>query len=1057
MKNKFFRTEFIFGLVIIAVLSLIPLLWFKGQQIIVGHDNVFPLQVTNFLRDRLFTWSMNHGVGYDQASGMGSIIIHLIDTAGYNLGTTLQTSEKITYIFWTFAMLFSCFLLAWFLEKWGYIKAKYFKFIFPVLYAFNFYTLQAWWIGERTKFSLMAAMPIFLLLLISLLRSKKSVWFFALPSAFLFTVFNGGGWKGLPLYGGIIVVIGTYVIYSIFFTKGHIRQTLTRYLKFFLTFILLFILINAYSIFPFFTHTLAQYEKVISSGGGPSLVFGWVDMISKDSSFINLFRFEGIPEWYNNPSHPYSNIYLNSPGLIFVSFLLPAFILLAFLFKKENQEKVFFLFIVLVLLISLFFTSGSHPPLGFLFNYLIVKIPGFAIFRTPIYKFGYAFWFAAGYIIAYALSKCIELLEKKSKLFIRYRANYLLTVAVIIGLIAYYFPFLTGNLFTWSNGQLENKVTIPSYIYKVANWADQKHDAYRILLLPRANTNWTADVYTWKFFSLYPLTADVSRQPFLYNNDGLTANESALVNGLYDAILNKDPNRILAFSRLLKTKYFIVRNDYFSSLNWSTTESPQQYTSAIKANPQFSVVKTFGKWDIYQLNEAISDNHAAVYTSIAEYNDDNFINTAEIESSVSNGDMPLAFLSNNVTDRYPNVNKEITDKVFSYSCITCELLTRDNSISFPKVWLYPDSPLYKISEILKSFRKKPQLFGETELFNILGRTLIATQQIDDMVNYTGDKRDQKDNAIIISFSELTQYYDQIQKWVIENFTTDQSKIYYSPIILNYLSAGESVIVRDLARRVDSNELRSKPYYSVYANFLSKYQLLVSELQFEEENTNYFTDKVFYPTIKGNFSTYLRYINNTIADDYKNTPLIINDSQFASISKDNNYISYGQISFADTNKAVETMHFSNLAQNVHLEKNNIPLELGSNFCVGSDILYVKQNQSLAVNYSFLNDFSDNLQLAIFTKDRVKNSPVLYSKNLSFDDKDEFSKQMTFTANSNFNDVFIGFCADEVNSYIFSTKLNLKIYPVVSPTLIAYQHNQKEDNQSPLISVNRVNQT
>src|SRR5207237_31714 len=149
-----------------------------------------------------------------------------------------------------------------------------------------------------------------------------------------------------------------------------------------------------------------------------------------------------------------------------------------------------------------------------------------------------------------------------------------------------------------------------------------------ILLLPRANNNWKADVYTWKFFSLYPLLADISRQPFLYNNDSLTDNESALVNQLYDSILAKNNRNIYIVSDILRIKFLIVRNDFNYNLNWSITESPKLYTDAIQNNPIFVHRTTFGKWDIYELKRDYDISHASMYTVTSTYNGDGYFSDA---------------------------------------------------------------------------------------------------------------------------------------------------------------------------------------------------------------------------------------------------------------------------------------------------------------------------------------------------------------------------------------------------------------------------------------------
>src|SRR5258706_8488526 len=144
--KKIFQNEFLLGVLIFLFLSLTPLLWFKGSQVIIGHDNVYPLNFPEFLRDRLFTWSENHGLGYDQSSGMGSVILHIIDIFPGLFGLSVQSTEKIVYCFWFFAMLFSTYVFCWKIEKWGYVKSKYIKYILPVFYTFNFYTLEGWWI-----------------------------------------------------------------------------------------------------------------------------------------------------------------------------------------------------------------------------------------------------------------------------------------------------------------------------------------------------------------------------------------------------------------------------------------------------------------------------------------------------------------------------------------------------------------------------------------------------------------------------------------------------------------------------------------------------------------------------------------------------------------------------------------------------------------------------------------------------------------------------------------------------------------------------------------------
>ena len=157
-KQDVLLTIFVFSL------SLIPLLWFKDNQILLGYDNVYPLNPAAFLVDRIFSWTSIQNFGFDQSGQQGSIINHFIDSLPQLVGFSYQTSQKIVFSLWFFLMMLSSYIFVLRLEKYGYLKNMYVKYFFPVLYTVNFYTLQAWWVAERTKFSLMVATPLILAL-----------------------------------------------------------------------------------------------------------------------------------------------------------------------------------------------------------------------------------------------------------------------------------------------------------------------------------------------------------------------------------------------------------------------------------------------------------------------------------------------------------------------------------------------------------------------------------------------------------------------------------------------------------------------------------------------------------------------------------------------------------------------------------------------------------------------------------------------------------------------------------------------------------------------------
>jgi hypothetical protein len=192
MKNRYH----IVILIILFIITLLPFVWLRDGSILLGHDNVYPLNPSDFLRDRIYSWSSNLGMGMDQSGVQGSLIFHTIDSIPQLLGFSPTISQRIVFSFWFFAMMFSSYFLMSQLEKRKYIDTPYAKYLVPVLYSVNFYILQAWWVAERAKFSLVAVTPLVLTVLFPILKERLTVRMILWRSgiiALLLTIFNAGG------------------------------------------------------------------------------------------------------------------------------------------------------------------------------------------------------------------------------------------------------------------------------------------------------------------------------------------------------------------------------------------------------------------------------------------------------------------------------------------------------------------------------------------------------------------------------------------------------------------------------------------------------------------------------------------------------------------------------------------------------------------------------------------------------------------------------------------------------------------------------------------------
>lgn len=768
---------------LVFALSLIPFLWFKGDQLLLGYDNIYPLNSIAFLKDRIFSWSSIQGLGLDQSGQQGSIIVHFIDSIPQFLGLSAQISQKIVFSFWFFLLLASAYLFILSLEKNGFIRTKYLRYIFPVLYAVNFYVLQAWWIAERTKFSLLVATPLILALIIPFMKgnlTKKIILKKSIVCALILAVFNGGGWGGLSLYGGFLLTILSFYLFNLFsfICKKNLIQAV--YLSaFFVFFGILFFLLNAYTFLPFLFVTFKDYSALVESAGGATGLIGWTRYISADTGFLNLLRFQGIPDWYNSDVyHPYSLIYLKNNFFIFLSFLFPAGIFLSFLFNRKKNREIMSLFAFL-LLVSLFFTAGAHAPFGFIYELFMQKIPGFVIFRSSLFKFGYAYWFSASFLFGVFLSIFLE------KIILRFKKISILSLTlplfVIAALVSYHFPFLTGDIFRIDKSDVSSRVKIPSYAYDFSNWWHENGGTSKVLLLPKANDNWLFEQYRWKYLSLFSLLGNFANTGIVENTDRLTQRESNLVNILYASIANKNYSQMDGYSSMLGIDYFLVRKDFYYDISGQETENPRDVEEKLKANPEIEFVKSFGEWVLYR------------YKTSKPL----FLATNKSSSIYGEGSSTVNLASNLLLLDGLNLNKYpfFTHKELIYpSCISCKAEKEEISAFVPKPKILMDSNLYDFIRLRDSLTRPKTESYDQSVFRIIGETLKNAGQISELVNQGKAEIfvNQAREKYVDSLRELKELLKEVEQ---------QSQNPYSTIVIveQYLDTQDNFL-NDLLQR-----------------------------------------------------------------------------------------------------------------------------------------------------------------------------------------------------------------------------------------------------------------
>lgn len=583
---------------LLLIVGLIPLFWYKSGYIGLGHDMGFPLAPVDHFLDRLFTWTDRLGpFGSNAVQVLPGVFIHGLEALLSSLGFSLLAVQKVTYIFWFVLPGITMYTLL------HYLHPK--KDDYPVrisgslFYMMNHYLLQAWTIAERTKFSIVAALPLVVLLIIKVLHKKESPVKNSLLFALTLFFLNGG--EGIPLLISLFVVVITTAIAFFFLSNESFWPKTRRLFLFSLLSILFWIVLSSYWLYPYFKSYSQTFGQRLEEAGATAGAISWSQGISANTSWINLFKLRGIPDWYASPGHPFANEFFKNPLLLFLNLLFPTLALISLLNLKKllgllYKARIYFLGL---LLIAIPLSAGSHFPLGIFYDYLLVNLPGFIMFRSGFFKFGMIIWFAYAYLIAVGVKDTTDWL--KTKLSSKYEVQIPLVLlgAFIVLLFIYNYPFLTGNFFDYAKGK-STMVKVPEYVFEAKKELDSNKFSTRTLYLPNADIRTENIGYDWGYFSLNDLPHMMGRKSSIINGVLARPNEVDLIVGVLSEYIKFGNSNLVKFTGAEKA---VVQNDFVSPDYEGNPLSGVK--ESFKKSKDFTFKKSIGRWDFYDYSKNI--------------------------------------------------------------------------------------------------------------------------------------------------------------------------------------------------------------------------------------------------------------------------------------------------------------------------------------------------------------------------------------------------------------------------------------------------------------------
>lgn len=776
-----------FPIVILFIFSLIPLFWYKPGTIALGHDMGWSLIPIDRFLERFYTWSLT-GFGSDHSLFVGSITFYGIEAFFSLLQMPYDWVQKSTFIFWFFAMYTAMYYCCRVIYQGKY--SRLLALLAAVFYTINHFTLHDWLIAEFSKFSAMTYLPLMIAIIWQTVDKKMSLKLGLFLNTIFILVFNGGGGSGIPVMGGVLISSVVLFFYKLIVEKKPILNLIKVYLLLFV----FSILVNMYWILPLI-HVQSNQFSQFQNSGGASITVGWTNVVSKNASILNLFRLQGFSSWYDESSHPYAGVFLNNPLMILISILFPLIALSSYLLARDKTDRKTVVFFILLLLFSVFFAAGTHPPLGFIYKWMMEHLYGFAIFRTAFYKFGYALWFSYAFLIAYSLTRLSSALRNKILVYS--------TAVLYIALIFYYsFPFFTGSFFAFKK-PFNLMIKLPEYIKDSVTYTNTLPEDARILLVPPPSpTNGQSDVYNFGYFSRTPLPFQITQRSMVTNVEVNTGRQESATEQLYDAMLRGDSEKTKQLISELGITHLLVRRDVMVNNPEYAVEQPDVYMRKLSLFPWVKKTVSLGEWDFYKVIFKIDNLNVYQPNVSVVYNG----RTTDIDKKNINENIVL------ISQEYKSIVPGNTNSIIIADCLSCVLSEKIPDVSYT-IFL-PTSPLYLIKEYKESRNLKTWKANNYQYLRLLLQyTLDKSLQLSVLADrdrvYKGERLDEEQRSYF-----LTKYANLLKEIQPSfNTLTSAEKIRLIPEVYRVLGL-QSNIVESARESNFFDDVRSE-YYAIF--------------------------------------------------------------------------------------------------------------------------------------------------------------------------------------------------------------------------------------------------
>lgn len=665
LKKIFARINRKFDVLLLLLLGLLPLTWFRGK-IIAGGDFTFPIADPEvLLKESISMWNPTLALGI-RSSTFRLLPYTLTNCLLRKIGFNAMHMDILLFVFWFTGAGLSTYCLIMTIFKGERIKAT----LGALFYMFNPYSMVVRWYELNFWQFFYAFMPLVLAFFIRIIRTKRLIDIFKFLLATLLLSLSFGNIGSLIL---MLIVLGVYFSFYLLINLKRINEVKSAIFLLLIVF-LLFFAVHAWWILP----TLGSWKQEATMRETPDTIEERLSFTSRKSSFINVIRLKGYC-WTdltyggtNDPAIPYMKSYENNIHNI-LSWSIPVMALIGIIYIKKYKDIKW---LAILWGIFSFFMKGTQPPLGNITKWLIMKIPILWLFRHPFDKFGMLAVIGISPLVGLGIAKTGYVLGSifKGKEISKVMEWLTILIISIVMFILLAWPFWTGELI-YPGGE-----TMPSYRIKeiprsyreAREWIASQKESFRILTLPYTRSSWALGLYNW--------CMGYDPTPWIFGKSALTPSNypgGELCEAAAQSIVRGQRNLSEILCDILNVRYIILRKDSNWQIlgidniycrNYGYIYKPYQYMLDILKNQEW--LKCVGDFESFILfeNRGWRENHVTTanevrYIDKMEFNlveqssDWATFNGARVERSGET--IILSFTENEDEKQYAGVMKEI--------------------------------------------------------------------------------------------------------------------------------------------------------------------------------------------------------------------------------------------------------------------------------------------------------------------------------------------------------------------------------------------------------------